>query len=229
VSALTYDIARDELVPFVPAGVRRLLDVGCGVGRYAAEVRRQRPEVEVWGVEPDPSSAAAARQHVPQLVEGFFPEVEVDLPAAHFHVVTFNDVLEHLVTPSLALAGAARLLAPGGLVVASIPNVRHLSVLWPLLRRDDWNYDLFGLLDHTHLRFFTRTTMREFFEALGWTVVSVDGVNRRWDWRDGSERRRVRILTRLLGGRLDPFLCVQFVVTARPPAPGAKPPGSTFL
>lgn len=213
-----YDIARSELLEFVPVAARTLLDVGCGVGRYAEGLRSVRPDLSIWAVEPDPENAALARAHVDRLLDGFFPEVASALPPGAFDVITFNDVLEHMITPSQALRATLDLLAPGGVVIAAIPNVRHRSVVWPLLRRGRWDYDKHGLLDHTHLRFFTRSSMVDLFLDLGWHVTSVAGVNRRWDWRETYERRLVRWGTALTRGRFDEHLCCQFVITASPPA-----------
>ena len=212
-----YETARNELLRFVPESARSLLDVGCGVGRYAEELKAVRPGLRIWAVEPDPENAVRARPHVEELVEGFFPAVASELRSRAFDVITFNDVLEHMVTPSEALRAAADLLAPGGVVIASIPNVRHRSVIWPLLRHGRWDYDKHGLLDHTHLRFFTRATMIGLFHDLGWTTHDVTGVNRRWDWRETYERRLVRWGTTLTRRKLDDHLCCQFVITASPP------------
>ena len=214
--AMRYDIARSELVGFVPASARRLLDVGCSNGRYAEELALHRPDIELWGVEPDPVTAAVARPHFHTLVEGAFPDAAAELPQAAFDVVTFNDVLEHLLEPEDAIRAVEPLLTKGGRVVASIPNVRHRAVIWPLLWRGRWDYEDTGLLDRTHLRFFTRDTMVEMFERVGWRVETVCGVNARWHWSEGEERRRLRLLRSATRGRLDPFLFVQYVVSATP-------------
>jgi 2-polyprenyl-3-methyl-5-hydroxy-6-metoxy-1,4-benzoquinol methylase len=217
VSSLTYDAPRSELVTFVPRTTRRLLDVGCGAGRYAVGLRDQIPGIEIWGVEPDPLHAAQAVRRVDRLIVGYFPEIISQLPSASFDVVAFNDVLEHVSDPSRMLNEARSLLVGEGRVIASIPNVRHLSVVWPLIRRGSWQYDEFGLLDRTHLRFFTKSSMRDLFEDAGWRVESIVGVNPRWHWRRQVEGRKLRSLRRLAAHRLDEFFYVQYVVTARPP------------
>jgi 2-polyprenyl-3-methyl-5-hydroxy-6-metoxy-1,4-benzoquinol methylase len=216
VAELTYDLDRDELVPFVPLGASSLLDIGCGAGRYGAAVRRSRPEIELWAVEPDPPHAEAARTKFDHLVMGGFPDVVDELPRAHFDVVTFNDVLEHLVDPAAAITATRPLLAPGGRVVASIPNVRHFSVVWPLVRHGTWTYHEAGLLDRTHLRWFTKKSMTKLFTDLGWSVEAVVGVNRRVKWWHPDETWQLRTLRRVVGSRLDDFFYVQYVVTARP-------------
>lgn len=213
---LKYDTARDELIDFVPQFARRLVDVGRGVGRFAEKLRSARPNLEIWGVEPDHGSARIARSFVDTMIEQSFAQALDKLPTGAFDVVTFNDVLEHLVDQREALDASRALLAPGGAVIASIPNVRHRSVVWPLLAHGRWDYADTGPLDRTHLRFFTRESMRRLFIDAGWQVESVTGINRRWNWWDATPGRKVFVTRRLLGARADDFLNVQYVVIARP-------------
>lgn len=213
---LKYDIPRSELIRFVPPGTRRLLDVGCGGGRYGAELAETIPGIELWGVEPDHDNAAQARAHFGTVIHGLFPETAGQLPEAAFDVVTFNDVLEHMVEPAAALDAVKPLLGPRGRVIAAIPNVRHRSVVWPLAAGGDWTYEDVGLLDRTHLRFFTRKTMRELFEHNGWRILGFEGVNPCWHWRDSYERRLVRWLRTLSRSHLDDIFFVQYVITAEP-------------
>lgn len=205
---LKYDFDRHELLPYVPESARRILDVGCGSGAFGRLLRSGRDGLELWAVEPDGAAAQAARDGFDHVIVGEFPEPA--LPARGFDVVVFADVLEHLATPEHALAEAARLLAPGGCVLASMPNVRHWrDVLAPLLLRGTWTYTERGILDRTHLRFFTRSSMRALFEDNGWVVDVHDGIN---------PSRRDKLASVLSGGRLDEFLYPQYVVVARPRA-----------
>lgn len=154
--------------------VQRLLDVGCSWGRFASEVAAAHG-AEAWGIEPDPETAEVAATRLDRVIVGRFPD---DIPSGEtFDCVTFTDVLEHLVDPVAALAAARATLRPGGHVVASIPNVRHRSVLVPLLKAGRFDYVEAGILDRTHLRFFTRATMREMFESNGWHVERQEAVN----------------------------------------------------
>lgn len=89
-----------------------------------------------------------------------------------FDVVFFNDVLEHMVDPWAALVTTQPLITPGGCVVASLPNVRCYKVLDAFVRRGDFTYTDVGILDRTHLRFFTRSTMTDMFTSSGYEVMS---------------------------------------------------------
>ena len=119
------------------------------------------------------------------------------------------DVLEHMVEPEQGLRGAAEVLSPCGVMVASIPDVRHLrEVLWPLPRHGTWTYTERGILDSTQLRFFTRQSMCQFFVDNRWSVQSVTGINM---------GRREKLMSALSARGLDDFLFLQYVVVATPP------------
>lgn len=206
-----YEGGRPDMVPFLPAGARTVLDIGCGSGVFGAQLRRVSPALELWAVEPDEGGAEQARRSgaFTEVVSGGFPEVADRLPEAFFDCIFFNDVLEHVVEPGAALLAATALLSGDGVVVASIPNVRCIDVVKPLVVGGEWRYEDYGLLDRTHLRFFTRKSMLRLFDEHGFDVRSVQGIHARHDWK-------VRVLRRLAGPRLDDFLFQQYVMVARP-------------
>lgn len=200
------DDPRAELAPLVPAAARRILDVGCGRGTFGAGLLAHRPGAEVWGIEPSEEAASIAQERLAGAVCGLFPD---DLPAdwRAFDCVTFNDVLEHLVDPWQALRDTAPLLAPGGTVFAAIPNVRYAPVALGLTLRGRWRYEDTGILDRTHLRFFTRQTCLDLFAESGYEVLSVQaaGVMPKGRW-----------LNDLLGHRLDGLVSTHNCLVARP-------------
>ena len=167
--------ARPEMLPYVPAGCRRLLDVGCGAGRFG-ELLKQTRNIEIWGVEPVASAAAKASVKLDRVINGSF-DSDLKLPAGNFDCVVFNDVLEHMVAPEHALRYARGLLSPAGVIVASIPNIRTLPVMWQLLVRARWEYTDCGLLDRTHLRFFTKSSIEEMFRSQGYLLEGICGIN----------------------------------------------------
>lgn len=147
-----------------------VLDVGCATG-YLAEVLKARG-CRVWGFEMDADAAAEAEQHLERVVVGDLDRVDLTEAFAGetFDVVVFGDVLEHLRDPLPSLRQAKALLAPGGSVVVSVPNVAHGSVRLSLLR-GEFRYGPLGLLDDTHLRFFTRDGLEELMAAAGLVMV----------------------------------------------------------
>ena len=167
---------RREMLAFVPPAARSVLDVGCGPGGFGQALRQDDPTREVWGVEVDEEVAAGAARFYDRLVVGAFPDAMAGAGKT-FDCVVFNDVLEHTVDPWAILRATVALLAPGGVVVASIPNVRNVSVVLDLVLRGNWTYRDIGILDRTHLRFFTLRSIRALFADSGFAIEAVRGIN----------------------------------------------------
>jgi 2-polyprenyl-3-methyl-5-hydroxy-6-metoxy-1,4-benzoquinol methylase len=150
---------------------KAVLDVGCATGYLAKALREQGCTVS--GVEYDQAAAEVAAQYLEQLVVGDLETLDLvqELGATRFDVVVFGDVLEHLRDPLVPLRQAVGLLRPGGSVVISVPNVAHAAVRLSLLA-GRWDYRTLGLLDYTHIRFFTRENLIELLRQAG--LVAVD-------------------------------------------------------
>lgn len=165
---------RPEMLPLVPAGAARILEVGCGAGAFARLVKEVR-RCEYWGVEPSPAAWAGARKVVDRLIEGAFDPAA--LRGETFDCIVFNDVLEHLPDPDRALSEARTLLRPGGHVVASIPNLRYFPYLYRLAWLGELEYEDAGVLDRTHLRLFTPRSVRNLFLRNGFGIRTMRGIN----------------------------------------------------
>jgi ubiquinone/menaquinone biosynthesis C-methylase UbiE len=150
---------------------KRVLDVGCATG-YLAEFLAVERQCDVWALEPDPQSAAVAMERLGDRVKLGGTERLGEFPPGSFDVVVYADVLEHLVDPGEALRESRRLLAPGGYVVAVIPNGAHGDVRLHLLT-GQFQYRRTGLLDSTHLRFLTRHSIPELFFRSGYQVIDM--------------------------------------------------------
>ncbi len=165
--------AREDLAARVPSGARAVLDVGCSRGATAAALRA-RGVGRIVGIEPDPEDAAAAAAVYDEVRAARLEAVADDF-AGRFDAILFGDVLEHLEDPSDALVRVRPWLAPGGLLVASVPNLGHWAVVDDLLR-GRFDYVPYSLLSGTHVRFFTRRTLADLFEASGYRVRAIDAV-----------------------------------------------------
>lgn len=202
--------SRPEMLQFIPQGCERLLDVGCHAGSFG-KAAKEKYGVEVWGVEPNPDAAAIASQNIDKVEVGPF-EDGLDIPDKYFDAVIFNDVLEHLVSPQQALQLAKTKLRTNGVIVASIPNMRHIDNLEHLLFERDWRYELSGTRDSTHLRFFTRKSMVRMFEECGLKIITVVGINAKWWVREKWIRRFV---FRMCTGATEDLRYVQYAIVAR--------------
>ncbi len=152
---------------------KRVVEFGCATGYMSQWLVAAR--CRVTGVEVDPVMAAQARGICDEVVVADLDIRRlVDLlPGAAFDVAVFGDVLEHLRDPWRVLDETRSVLAPGGSVVISIPNVAHGSVRLALLR-GAFDYQELGLLDNTHLRFFTLKTVRELCMRAGYRIDRID-------------------------------------------------------
>lgn len=145
---------------------KRVLDVGCATGDIARLLNGRGCRVD--GLELDPEAAEKARADLEKVVVANLDTSSLTdhFGAGDYDVVIFADVLEHLLDPERALSEAVELLAEGGRVVLSVPNVAHGSVRLALLQ-GRWTYTDTGLLDRTHVRFFTRTSFVDLVEGAG--------------------------------------------------------------
>lgn len=205
---------RAEAIAFVPATARSVLDVGCGLGGFGAALRRARGDRTLWGVESDPEAAESAAEHYDRVLTGTFPDILAG-SAARFDCVVFNDVLEHMVDPWAALLRGVELLAAGGVVLASIPNVRYVRTVLDLVLRGRWSYTDAGVLDRTHLRFFTKRTAVQLFTDAGLEVVRVKGIN--WIGHSRSP------LSRIFPVLLHEFAYTGFLIVGRRSAANTAP------
>jgi 2-polyprenyl-3-methyl-5-hydroxy-6-metoxy-1,4-benzoquinol methylase len=169
-----YEFERPELLELIPRSARRVLDVGCAAGRLGESLKRRQP-ARVVGIESTPAAAQRAHSRLDQVIQGDaeFQEPGTDDPS--FDCIVCGDVLEHMRDPERFLRRARSWLVSEGVVVASIPNVRHHSVVSSLLE-GNWTYEAAGLLDETHLNFFTRRDMLDLFGRAGFRVDGLRAV-----------------------------------------------------
>ena len=185
---------RNEVVSHVPLNARTVLDVGCGLGGFGYALRREDPTRTIWGIETNADAARAAEKHYDKILVGPFPDI-LDDCGLHFECMVFNDVLEHLEDPWAGLQRGVEQLTPNGTVLASIPNVRYLRTVLDLVLRGNWTYTDCGVLDRTHLRFFTKKTMMSLFHDCGLHVQTIRGIH----WIGHSRFPLSRFLPAILG------------------------------
>jgi len=222
-----YDNVRDDVIAVLPAQLGSVLDVGCGNGATGATILDQRRASVVDGIELDQAAAAAARhryRHVWTVdLDGgdAVTWIRKNLPQG-YNTIMCNDVLEHVRDPWVLLEALVTRLGRGGQLVVSLPNVQCVEAVGPLLL-GRFQYRDSGVLDRTHLRFFTRQTGRQLIEQAG-LEVAAEAVQ-----RVGQSRP---LVTRKLLQALGPFSVRQMIYLARWPkarpasGPADSPPPS---
>lgn len=149
---------------------KRVLELGCSTGYMSRDLAARG--CHVTGVERDPTAAKTARAYCEAVYE-----LDLNVPSwfsalgtVDFDIILLGDVLEHLVRPDETLVGLQGLLNSDGSLVISLPNVVHWATRLKVLS-GQFNYESFGTLDHTHLRFFTAKTARAMIEAAGYHIT----------------------------------------------------------
>jgi len=166
-------LERQEVPPFVPERRRRALEIGCGEGRFIGSLIGLE---ESWGIEPS-DAADIARTRLTQVYRATFDDVESRLPLSYFDLIICNDVIEHLPDHSSFFSTIGKHLTPDGTIIGSTPNVRLYNNFFEYLLEKDWNYRDWGVLDRTHLAFFTRKSFQRALEQHGFSVLRLEGIN----------------------------------------------------
>ena len=166
----------------------RVLDVGCGFATTSARI--QQLGNEVTGIESSAEACVVARTRLSRVIEA---DLVNATPDAQYDVIIFADVLEHVPWPVGVLRRYLQWLAPGGSVIVSLPNVGLWSVRFAHLF-GKWNYEETGVLDRTHLRFFTRRTAKWLLEQANLAPVKTM-------YNPGLVRPFVPIARKLVGGK----------------------------
>ena len=197
-----FGFARTEVFDLLPARMDRVLELGCGSGATLGALRAAGRCKWTTGVELVASAAREAEKSVDEVHVGDIEKMDLAAKLGTYDAILCLDVLEHLVDPWSAVRRLGELLVPGGVLVASIPNVRNVRVVAPLVLFGQWRYTDQGQLDRTHVRFFTRESAIELVACGGLEVDRVDTVV-------GS---RGRWINRLTLGLLRPFFDFQYLV-----------------
>jgi 2-polyprenyl-3-methyl-5-hydroxy-6-metoxy-1,4-benzoquinol methylase len=174
-SARYYQQSRRDMLKYVPETAKRSLELGCAEGNFSELVRKSLG-AECWGVEMDRQAAEVAATKLDKVITGDVSDSLSDVPDNYFDCIICNDILEHLADPYVLLIQLKEKLTAEGVVVASFPNVRYCRNLFELVVRGNWDYKEHGILDKTHLRFFTYNSLVKMFPQLGYELLTIEGL-----------------------------------------------------
>lgn len=180
-----YRSVRTDMTVLVPKDAVRILEVGCAAGETARVLKDENPSREIVGIEYNRIAATKAATILDAVFCGDCERLELPYPPGHFDCILYGDVLEHLRDPEAVLERHGKLLAPDGVMVMSIPNIQHISVLNQLME-GRFTYQAEGLLDRTHLKFFTQLEIEDMLKRVGLALVTMQGKRADSVYRDGS-------------------------------------------
>lgn len=200
-----YTAKRPEFVDFAndQGSFSRAIDIGCAGGTLGSDLIAARIVSHCDGIEPNEDAATLARQALQQVWSGTFEANADVVPWEQYDLLIMADVLEHLVDPWSALRLLREKSNPGCRLMLSVPNIRHYKVLFPLIFRDEFRYCDHGIMDRTHLHFYTASSIEQTLQECGWRVT-----RRMSHMKSGY--RRWHMPTRLL----EPFVAVQYLLAA---------------
>jgi 2-polyprenyl-3-methyl-5-hydroxy-6-metoxy-1,4-benzoquinol methylase len=208
---------RSEVARLLPESYRNVLEVGCAKGGFRASLDKN---AEVWGIEPNPSAAQVAAAAGYRIIVGTYDCVASQCPDKYFDLVVCNDVIEHMVDHDKFLEEIKSKLKPGGVIVGSVPNVRYFGNIFKLVFKRDWEYVEQGILDRTHLRFFTEKSLRRSFLSHGYKVDALIGVNsefnRHLNFRQAGKISLLVAAIVLSGGYFHDFQFLQYGFRVKP-------------
>lgn len=199
-----YDNYRSDIIPLLPKHSARALEIGCGTGNTLAYLKANGYCDWTYDVEMFPEALDRAASNVDILYSCNIEGAVLPIEPHSINLILCLDVLEHLVNPEKVISYLHTLLAPGGIIIASIPNVRHYSVVFPLVFKNEWEYKNAGVLDSTHLRFFVKKTAIDLMESSGLKLEDLV--------HSGLFTKKQKILSAITFGAIRSFCTLQYLI-----------------
>jgi 2-polyprenyl-3-methyl-5-hydroxy-6-metoxy-1,4-benzoquinol methylase len=210
-AAVYFNNSRKDLISFLPQSPDlKVLEIGAGGGATLMDLKTNGRAAEVAGIELfELPGTFQSDPLINRFIIGDIEKMEVDLPKGHYDAILFGDVLEHLVDPWSVVDKLAAHLKPGGLFIASIPNVRSRQAFKNIFLKGDFRQDKQGLFDKTHLRWFCKKNMIDLLTSDTQKFVSATS-NLEFKKKSGT-----KTWNRWTGRILEEFLTVQFVIVTQ--------------
>jgi 2-polyprenyl-3-methyl-5-hydroxy-6-metoxy-1,4-benzoquinol methylase len=200
-----YNMDKVRFVQFIREGPNKILDLGCASGKLGRELRGLNKASEIVGAEIFEQAALEAAKYYDKVYLGDIEQIGLDYKD-YFDYVICGDILEHLRDPWTMLNKIFDWLKKDAIFISSIPNIRYWRILKDLIILGKWDYTEAGILDKTHLRFFTKRTYIEMIITSKFTIT----YNEMW-----LNSKKKRFLNRCTLGIFEELLGSQIMVVAK--------------
>ena len=203
-----YENPRDEMLDYIPENCKHSVEFGCGTGGFSSLLKTER-NTEAWAVEIHKESAHEAAAKLDRVINADAIRGVEELPDNYFDCAVFLDVLEHLVDPYELLRRIKTKIRKDGVIICSIPNIRYYRAFKKYVIDGDWEYEDHGIMDKTHLRFFTRKSLIKTFSSLEYEIICLDGVH-------PTSSRTFKLLNLCLCNTLQDVRYKHYIIVAKP-------------
>lgn len=203
-----YHSNREDMLKYVPPGIKTSLEFGCGCGGFSALVK-DKFDAETWAVEINEEAAHKAEKILDKVINSDAAKSLDDIPENYFDCIILFDILEHLLHPSALLHDLKNKLSDKGVIIASIPNIRYYRTFIDLVIHGNWDYKDHGILDSTHLRFFTYKSILKMLKTLDFKILTLEGIH-------PTSSRTFKILNLLLLNSIKDIRYKHFAMVVQP-------------
>lgn len=207
-----YESNREDMLKYIPQGIKTSLEFGCGFGGFSA-LLKEKFGTESWAVEIERGAAEQAEKKLDRVINADAQKSLDKIPENYFDCIIFFDILEHLVDPYSLLCAVKTKLTNTGVIITSIPNIRYYRALVGLVIHGSWDYKDHGVLDKTHLRFFTYKSIVKMFNQLDFEILELKGIH-------PTSSRTFKLLNMILLNSLSDVKYKHFVAVVRPELQG---------
>jgi len=199
-----FNRVRDDIIALVERGDNSILEIGCGEGNTLRKLKTEGKATHVVGIDIHETSINKAKKYLDQAILGDIEKMKFDFKCNHFDYIIAADVLEHLRDPQRTLKKLIGYLKPDGFIIVSVPNIRNITILKNLILHDRWEYADKGILDKTHLRFFTKGSFTELANELNLKIID-------YKFSSPDLSKPIKLFNFILRGKLAPFYVVQHI------------------
>ncbi|PIP53204.1 hypothetical protein COX08_02315 [Candidatus Beckwithbacteria bacterium CG23_combo_of_CG06-09_8_20_14_all_34_8] len=197
-----YSQIRSDVFNMICDGQNKILEIGCGQGKTLQLLKKIKKASFTVGIDKHYPSIKYAQNIIDKAICCDVEKENIKLEKNSFDYILCLDIIEHLHDPQIFLTNLKSLLKLSGILIVSIPNIRNIQILKNLIVKDSWKYEDKGILDRTHIRFFTKTSFVQLTDNCGYEMI-------KYKFNSPELNRPTRLLDLISGHRLAPFYIVQ--------------------